>query len=152
MCTCCIISLTATHFSHSYFIRLISRLPAQFEQDVERYQTWRDWKPVVDYVVGWSYIYPKCGIIKSFPTQDPITSTGWQFQINCYSEEWSVALPPYCLSLNTWLEVGQEFKEAQDCADTCCATLVRGCDEEEVIRNLHQINIWFWEQVEWKEK
>jgi hypothetical protein len=49
-------------------------LPTQFEKDVEAFGTWRSWLPKVDYLVGWSYIYPKKGVVKKFPVQDPATS------------------------------------------------------------------------------
>lgn len=66
-----------------------------------------------------------------------------------YLEEWVPALPSYCLSLTTWLEVGQSFAGPKDCADTCCAALVKGVDEEEVTANLEAICDWFWANTVW---
>jgi hypothetical protein len=77
---------------------------------------------------------------------------GFFFSSDTILEEWSTPLPDYCLSLTTWLEEGQSFGGPKDCADTCCATLVKGKDEEEVKHNIQAICDWFWGNTTWVEQ
>lgn len=85
--------------------------------------------------LGWIYIYPKSGTVESFPSQ--------------LNGEWIPSLPPYCLHLATWLEVGHTYSGPKDCADTCCAALVKGNNEKEVLENIQNINDWFFANSKW---
>jgi len=110
-------------------------LPTKFQENVDKFVTWRNFMPVKDYLVGWSYIYPKKGIIRKFPG-----SSGDNLE-----------LPSYCLHWQTFMELGQKFLGPKDCADTCVACLVKGYTEDEIVTNLDTICDWFFENSVWED-
>eukprot|EP01127_Copromyxa_protea_P003377 TRINITY_DN1319_c0_g1_i2.p1 TRINITY_DN1319_c0_g1~~TRINITY_DN1319_c0_g1_i2.p1 ORF type:complete len:232 (-),score=42.99 TRINITY_DN1319_c0_g1_i2:88-783(-) len=90
--------------------------------------TWEQSKPIVDYSVGWIYIYPQIGKI-SLP---------------------SLCEQPYCLSYEAFAKNGTVYEARKSCADAVCACVVKGETEEEVVQNLHKINEWFSSQCTWE--
>jgi len=111
-------------------------LPTKFEETVEKSGfSWRNFKPEKDYLVGWSYIYPKSGIVRKYPGDNGQPPSD---------------LPSYCIHWQTFLEVGKEYKGPLDCADTCVACLVKGKTEDEVVANLENICDWFFQNSQWE--
>jgi hypothetical protein len=114
--------------------------PDEFEKDLKNFKTWHNFFPKVDYLVAWSYIYPKSGKVVSFPKKKDDDSSGQIIP----------QLPPYCIHWQTYLTEGQIFNGPQDCADTVVACLVKGKNEEEVISNLDKICDWFFSNSVWE--
>jgi len=112
-------------------------LPDEFDEDVKKYKTWHHFKPKTDYLVGWSYIYPKKATVLNFPEKDGKTGK-------------IPNIPEYCIHWQTFMEKGQKFEGPKDCADTVVACLVKGKDEEEVIKNIDNICKWFFENSVWE--
>eukprot|EP01125_Pyxidicula_operculata_P018659 TRINITY_DN6644_c0_g1_i1.p1 TRINITY_DN6644_c0_g1~~TRINITY_DN6644_c0_g1_i1.p1 ORF type:complete len:492 (+),score=104.84 TRINITY_DN6644_c0_g1_i1:10-1485(+) len=113
--------------------------PLTFDDDLEKYEKfdkpYEHFLPKKDYLVGWTYIYPKVGTVQSFPEKD--------------SDGKIPSLPDYCIHWQSFLEKGQHFNGPNDCADTVVAALVKGKDEDEVIKRIDELCDWFFANSVW---